>query len=60
MITAVIHHVDKRYPCDGCATRVFTYANELDDEGQPTGRHFCRLCAAKEARGEDSTAWRKR
>lgn len=59
MITPVTHHVDKRHNCDGCATRVYTYADEITEAGVLTGRRFCRHCAAKEARGEDSTAWKK-
>jgi hypothetical protein len=59
MITPVIHHVDKRRVCDGCYTRVFTFAEEINTAGELTGRHFCPVCAEKEARGENSNAWRK-
>jgi hypothetical protein len=47
MITEVVHHINKRVPCDGCTTRVYAFATEHDADGNPTGRHFCRNCVRR-------------
>lgn len=61
MITPVVHHISTRRTCNGCIVAVFMFADEIDDTtGELTGRHFCRNCAPKEARGEDTTAWQRR
>ena len=44
MITPAVHHTDTRRPCAGCGTRVYTYADELDEQGRAV-RHFCTICA---------------
>ena len=31
MIGPTVHHIDSRQSCAGCGTRVFTYADEIDD-----------------------------
>jgi hypothetical protein len=38
------HHLNSRKTCDGCTSRVFTWAEELDLNGI-TGRRFCSTCA---------------
>lgn len=44
MIGPTVHHVDSRQTCSECRTRVFTYADELDDDGNIV-RHLCRRSA---------------
>jgi hypothetical protein len=43
VIGPTVHHVDSRRAC-GCGARVFTYADELDDDGNVL-RHLCSRCA---------------
>lgn len=43
MIGPTVHHVDRRQSCAGCGTRVFTYADVLDDT---SGAVLLHLCAA--------------
>ena len=50
MIGPTVHHVGSRQTCSGCRTRVFTYADELDNDGIVV-RHLCSRCA-RIARGE--------
>jgi hypothetical protein len=50
MIGPTVHHIDGRQSCAGCGTRVFAYADELDDRGIVV-RHLCSRCA-RIARGE--------
>jgi hypothetical protein len=45
MIGPTVHHIDSRQSCAGCGTRVFTYADEIDDASGDVLRHFCRMCA---------------
>jgi len=46
-LTPVLHHTSKRVTCDGCTTRVYAWANEVDSHGDQTGRHYCRTCTTK-------------
>jgi hypothetical protein len=50
MIGPTVHHIDGRQTCSGCRTRIFTYADEIDDDGNVV-RHLCARCA-RIARGE--------
>jgi hypothetical protein len=45
MIGPTIHHIDSRQTCADCGTRVFAYADEIDDATGDVLRHFCRMCA---------------
>jgi hypothetical protein len=51
MIGPTVHHIDCRQTCASCRTRVFTYADELDDTSGDVLRHLCSRCA-RIARGE--------
>lgn len=44
MIGPLLHHVDSRQTCSECRTRVYAYADELDDSGNVL-RHLCARCA---------------
>jgi hypothetical protein len=50
MIGPTLHHIDGRQSCCSCGTRVFTYADEIDNSGAVL-RHLCARCA-RIARGE--------
>ena len=68
MIGLTVHHVDGRKTCSGCRTRVFTFADELDDGNMPAafvfsvrpgvarGEPVCRICG--ERIDETVAGWR--
>jgi hypothetical protein len=44
VIGPTVRHVDRRQTRSDCRTRVFAYADVLDDDGNVV-RHLCRMCA---------------
>jgi hypothetical protein len=51
MIGPTLHHVGSRQTCSGCRTRVFAYADDIDDTNGVVLQHLCSRCA-RIARGE--------